>query len=127
MKKIERFEKFIKERFNLGDWLNFLSTDQSRLSRRKLLEACIFARSSLYQNSEIKSRLFEIEAELRYLGVLKISHVAADALSDEASLLMEISEMEERLDILGRHLVFLSSSVEDVRKQLQKFGKEQDG
>lgn len=118
----ERFERFLTERFSLGDWSEFLSADQFSLSRRKILEACHVARSALYQNPVIKDRLAEAEAELRRVGVLKGGHSETDSLSDKASLLMIIAEMEERLNILDKGICALSLSVEDARDYIKNIG-----
>jgi hypothetical protein len=120
----ERFEQFLKERFTFGDWSDFLSADQSSLSRRKILEACHLARSALYQNSFIKKRLAEVEAELRFGGVLKKLHSKIDTPSEETSLWMVIAEMEERLKILDKDVYFLSLSVESVCSYVKNLGKE---
>jgi hypothetical protein len=122
MKNGERFGRFLKERFTLGDWSDFLSADQSSLSRRKILEGCHLARSTLYQNPVIKNRLAEVEAELRRVGVLKGVDSDADSLSDETSLLMIIAEMEERLNILNRGICSLSLSVEDAHDYVKSLG-----
>jgi hypothetical protein len=120
----ERFEWFLKERFTSGDWSDFLSADQSSLSRRKILEACHLARSVLYQNSFIKKRLAEVEAELRCGGVLKKLDSKIDTPSEETSLWMVIAEMEERLKILDKDVYFLSLSVESVCGYIKNLGKE---
>jgi len=124
MTKVEQFNEFVMARSKLGDWSNFLSADRSRLSRQKILEACRFARSSLYQNVSFRNRLAEVEQELRGVGVLKQSEEEPSILLDETSLLMMIAEMEQRLEILGARMSALSSSIEGVRNQVQQFGRE---
>ena len=124
MTKGERFEYFVKTRFELRDWSNYLSVDQTRLSRRKILEACQFARSSLYQSPVIKIRLSEVEAELRRIGVLRHLTSVPDTLLDETSFLTVVTEMEKRLDILGGRMSALISSIQDVRGQVQIFNIE---
>jgi hypothetical protein len=118
----ERFELFLTERYCLGDWRDFLSTDQSSLSRRKILEGCPLARSTLYQNPVIKRRLAEVEAELQRLGILRGMHSETDSLSDETSFLMIIAEMEGRLNMLNRDICSLSSTVEDAHHYVQNLG-----
>lgn len=120
----ERFERFLTERSSLGDWSDFLSADQFSLSRRKILKACHLARSALYQNTVIKDRLAEVEAELRCVGVLKKSHSKIDMRSDETSMWMLIAEMEERLKILDKDIYFSSLSVESVSDYVKNLGKE---
>lgn len=124
MTKGEQFEWFLTQRFTLGDWSDFLSADHSSLSRQKILEASQLARSSLYQNPAIKARLAEVEAELRRVGVLKRLHSKIDMSSDEMSLLMVITGMEERLKILDRDIYFLSLSVESVCDYVKNLGME---
>jgi len=124
MTKVEQFNEFVAARFKLGDWSNFLSADRSRLSRQKILKACLFARSSLYQNSAFKNRLAEVEAELRGIGVLKKSDTEPSILLDETSLLIGIAEMEQRLEALCGRMNALSLSIEGARNQVQQFNTE---
>ena len=121
MTKVERFEKFVAARFRVGDWSNYLSADQSRLSRQKILGACQFARSSLYQNPVIKSRLSEIEEDLRCAGVLRKVNSMPDTLLDETSGLIVMAEIEERLETLTGRMRRLLSSIEAVRNEVKKF------
>lgn len=124
MTKVEKFNEFVMTRSRLGDWSDFLSVDRSRLSRKKILEACRFARSSLYQNVSFQNRLAEVEQELRGIGFLKQSDAGPGILLDETSLLIAIAEMEDRLEILSARLNVLSSSIERARSRTQQFGTE---
>jgi len=124
MTKVERFDEFVVARFKLGDWSNFLSADRARLSRKKILKACLFTRSSLYQNIAFQNRLAEVEAELRGIGVLKQSGTEPSILLDETSLLITIDEMEQRLEVLCGRMNALSLSIEGARNQVQQFNIE---
>lgn len=123
MLKSERFEEFVKARFDCGDWNNYVSSDCSRLVRRKILEACGFPRASFYQNRVIKQRLFETEVELRRRGILRQTNPMPYDLLDEQSMSVAAVELGARLDKLCDHMSLIRSSIEKVCCQLQEFAK----
>lgn len=123
MRSIERFDQFVSTRFTLGDWGNYVSRDQTRVSRKKILEACSFGRSTLYQNTAIKKRLLEVETQLRYASVLRPLISAPDTLLDEECVLTVVVQMEVRLQKLRERMAAFLSSVEDVRYKLQKLDR----
>lgn len=124
MTKVEQFNEFVMTRFQVGDWSDFLSADRSRLSRRKILEACLFSRSTLYQNGAFRTRLAEIEGELQCIGILEKPDAERRISLDDESLLVAIDEMEQRLDTLCSRMDALSSSIEGARDVVCKLGTE---
>lgn len=124
MTKVDRFEQFVKSRYELGDWDDYLLADRSKLVRWKILEACQFSRSSLYQDPVIKDRLSDVEADLRISGVLRECGEARNIVLDESSLLLATAELSGRLDVLEGRMRALVSSVQEVRCQIANFNVE---
>jgi hypothetical protein len=120
----ERFTQFINARIQNGDWSRYISADRSSLSRKRIIEVCQFSRSSFYQNSTIKKRLFEMENQLREAGQLVSLHRPTQVISvEESSLDDEVENLQWRLDTLQVQRAELLESMEEARRYIRSLSE----
>lgn len=123
MAKIERFDAFVAERETLADWEAFVSNDRLRLVRRSVYEACGFARSTLYQNPEIKVRIAELETMLRARGVLQPGSEGRDLGSRDAETK---AKRDADISALARRLEQLQVAIRDLEQHIERYRPSQD-
>lgn len=122
MNKQERFETFLRRRDELNDWEEYLSPDKTGLVRQRILEQCGFPRSTLYQNSEIKTGLVAIEGRLRAAGIIKREHHHDNGeLFEEAALLDAAAALELRVNNLVQKIAALNAVIDDTRAKRMKY------
>ncbi len=98
-----------------GDWGKLLSTDRTRLVRQKIVVACRFPRSSVYQNRSVAELIEEQERLLLEKGIIKTFN--ASAVVVEATL---VDELYNRLHVLQQRGLILEQELHVVLKNLQK-------
>jgi uncharacterized alpha-E superfamily protein len=122
MTKQERFELFIRTRYERNDWAEYLSYDRTALVRRKILEKCDFPRSTLYQNAKIKSRLAEVEGRLLAAGTIKRAPQSLNSeLLEEPALLAAAAALESRLNGLANRIAVLMAAINAARTHAMKY------
>jgi hypothetical protein len=117
MTKQERFEAFVAEREARGDWQAFASGDRSKLARRKICEACRFARSTLYQNPTIRGRIADLETTLRTRGLLQPEGEGGGM---GARGIEPPAQREAEIETLERRLARMQVAMRDLKERIER-------
>lgn len=116
MDKKDRLKKFIRDRDENRDWINYISRDGVSLIRQRIIEECGFSRSSLYQNETVKSQLSCLEIELQRRGILKAERNSNGFQPEnEVGVDEKIHELNSRVAAILLKIEALSSSINDAR------------
>ena len=120
-----RFNAWIEERKNAGDWKDYVR--QGKLNRSEIASECNFALSALRQNPAVKAALEALEASLRDQGVIGATGGQANAVDDPTGLavarrvLVAKGRADERAKVLEEQNAVLRAEVRDLREQLKRY------
>lgn len=122
MTKQERFESFIRTRYERNDWAEYRSNDRTALGRQRILNQCGFPRPTLYQNSKIKARLAEVERRLLAAGIIAGEPQSLNSeLFEEPALPAAAAVLESRVNNLFNRIVVLMVAINAALTHAMKY------
>ena len=125
---LERFEAFVKERDNQGDWDDYTLPDRFDLNKKMIARECEFDRKRITGNSKIKEKYDEVVCKLLEKGILlENTNTPPEQRQNKqqnTSNSRQKAELKKTLEIniaLEEELFQTKAELDEANKKLERF------